>query len=348
MKNLFIIAKMRVHTIKIQEGFMSRRTAIKKIHYVRAVYNSGQHPKQFFDELVRNALIKLPEVADTKVALPAHGDMGVRTRHSDWQNTGQSLKLALAAGATGEAIGTFGANSRAKDDTDVTTDPPENRAFKLAEAFVLIEGDQVLVCTDGTMRGYKTVSRYFRSLFDKAGFSPSEQAFEFEPVSNQDKRRTLEKEGVKELKILGTMYAATRQMDPKNDGINQKLRDWKRSVQSLLQDEISEEDHETLAGNWGNFNVHTIISPKGGSRAEPIVLESLDAVADSMIDEVPDDFELVIKTRGGSEIKSGDVILSSTATTYRKKARNDLDHLEMWRHLDEYRTELIQLKAWEA
>ncbi len=198
------------------------------------------------------------------------------------------------------------------------------------------------------MRGYKTVSRYFRSLFDKAGLSPSEQAFEFEPVSNQDKRRTLEKEGVKELKILGTMYAATRQLDPKKDGINQKLREWKRSVQSLLQEELSEEDHESLAANWGNFNVHTIISPKGGSRAEPVVLESLDAVADSMIDEVPDDSELVIKTRGGSEIRSGDVILSSTATTYRKKARNDLDHLEMWRHLEKYRTELIQLKAWET
>ncbi len=75
---------------------MSRRTAIKKIHYVRAAYNSGQHPKQLFDELVRKALSILPEVADTKVALPAHGDMGVRTRHSDWQDNNQSLNPAYS------------------------------------------------------------------------------------------------------------------------------------------------------------------------------------------------------------------------------------------------------------
>lgn len=327
---------------------MPRRAANKKIHYVRAVYNKGQHPQESFSDLVRAALTTLPEVADTKVVVPAHGDMGVRSRHSDWQSQDGILKLALAAGAAGEAIGTFGADQRADEDDDVITDPPANRAFKLAEAFVLIDKDQILVCTDGTMRGYKTVSRYFRSLFDKAQLDPSAQAFDFEPVSNQDKRRTLEKEGVAEMRIAGTMYAATKRLDPEEGGINHQLRQWKRSVQRLLQDEVSEDQQEELAQNWGNFNVHTVISPKGKSRAEPVVLESLDAVANGMIDEIPDDSELIIETRSGSIIRSGDVILSTTVSVHRQEARNDLDHLEIWGHLDSYRNDLIRIRAWDA
>lgn len=327
---------------------MSRRPVSKKIHYVRAVYNEGKHPNEPFSELVRSALSKLPDVADTKVTLPAHGDMGITSRHSNSQAANSILKLALAAGTAGESIGTFGANLKAKEDDDVTTDPPENRAFKLSQAFVLIDGDQVLVCTHGEMRGYKTVSRYFRTLFDKVNFSPATQAFDFEPVSDQDKRRTLEKEGVEELKIVGTMYAATRNLDPNMSAMSQVLRQWKSNVQQLLQDEVAEEQEEALAANWGNFNVHAVISPKGKSRAEPVVLEALDSVADSMIDELPDDSELIIKTRGGNTIRSGEVILSTTITVKRQESRNDLSHLEMWRHLDKYRDELIKLKAWKT
>lgn len=327
---------------------MSRRNASKKIHYVRAAYNSNKHPNDTFRGLVKRALVKLPGVASTRIPLPAHGDMGVAYRHSDWENKDKPLKLVLAAGAEGEAIGTFGANTSEIQDSDITTDPPLGRSFKLAEAFVLIEGDEVLVCTDGTMRGYKTVSRYFRSLLDKANLPPETQSFEFEPVSNQDKRRILEQEGVASMELSGTMYAATAELNSANGGLGQALREFKQQVQRLLGQEVTQEQQEVLSENWANFNVKTVITPKGKTRAEPVVLDSLDSLASDIIDEIPDDTEISIETRGGNTIKSGDVILSTMVSTFRKQARNDLDHYEMWKHLDNYRQDLIKISAWES
>src|SRR5690554_2489087 len=145
---------------------MSRRPAYKKIHYVRAIYNPNTHPGAPFVELVRQALQARPNVSDTKVTMSTLGLVGVRQRHSQWNDPGQPLRLALGAGAPGEAMGTFGADVQADQDHDAPTDPPARRAFKLADAFVLVDQDELLICTDGSMRGYSSVCKYFRALFE--------------------------------------------------------------------------------------------------------------------------------------------------------------------------------------
>ncbi|WJY06324.1 hypothetical protein [Halomonas halophila] len=277
------------------------------------------------------------------------GLVGVRQRHHEWNEPGRPLKLALGAGAPGEAMGTFGADVEADQDEDAPTAPPARRAFKLADAFVLIDQDELLICTDGGMRGYGTVSRYFRALFDLANLAPAAQAFDFEPASNQDKRRTLEQEGVGELTIKGTMYAATQELEPDAGGrVSGAVRQLKHTLQELFsEDAPDEEQREILARHWGDINVVTTISPAGGKTATPVVLSTVDAAGEDMIDEVPDDSEVHIRTRSGNLIKSGDVILTKLIRLRRKERQNDLDPLDVWQELDTFREELRQRGAWQ-
>lgn len=328
---------------------MPRRPATKKLHYVRAVYTPNNRPQESFSSLVRTALQRLPNVANTKVSIRTLGVVGVRQRHSGWENAAEPMMLAIGAGAPGESFGTFGADVAAAHDDDAPEPPPENRAFKLADAFVLLDEDELLICADGAMRGYSSVARYLRALFDQANLSPNTQTFDFEPASNQEKRRTLELEGVREMTLKGTLYAATQELDGQEpDGMTSAWRRFRRGVQGVFAEEVEDDtERALLAGHWGDFNVTTTIAPSGGSRAEQVVLSTLDEAALDVIDEIPDDSEVVIHTRKGNKIRSGDVILTKDVRLERKVDQNDLDHLEVWDELQIFRSELLQRGAWQ-
>nr|WP_298522136.1 hypothetical protein [uncultured Halomonas sp.] len=328
---------------------MARRPAYKKIHYVRAVYNPNTKPPDSFSSLIRQALRILPTVVDTKVTIRTLGAVGVRQRHHEWNSPDQPLMIAIGAGAPGESIGTFGADATADQDEDAPESPPENRAFKLADAYLMIDEDDLLVCTDGSLRGYGSVAKYLRSLFDLAKLPPEAQAFDFEPASNEDKRRTLAQEGVKNLTLKGTLYAATNELEGGHRrGLSELWRGFRRGVQDYLAEEVTDEaERQILAAHWGDVNVTTILSPAGGRAVTPVVRSSVDDAAMDMVDEVPDDSEVIIRTRSGNTIKSGEVILTKQIALRRKERQNDLDTFEVWKELRTFRSDLIQRGAWQ-
>ncbi|MGJ7462295.1 hypothetical protein ACR80S_14450 [Halomonas sp. MA07-2] len=328
---------------------MRRRPATKTLHYVRAVYNQENAPPENFTELVRQALRVLPSVGDTKVGISSLGVVGVRQRHPDHENPERPLLLAIGAGAPDERMGTFGTDVAADHDDDLPEAPPEDRAFKLADAFLLIEHQELLVCTDGGMRGYGSVERYLRGLFDRANLSPAASAFELLPASNQEKRRTLEQEGVKEITLKGTLFAATQDLEGQDPGgFTELFRRFRKRCQDYLAEEVEDEqEREALAAHWGSINVTTTIMPAGGTRAEPVVHSSLDSAGLEMVDEIPDDSEVVILTRSGNTIRTGDVVLKKKVRLRRKELQNDLDVYEVWDALKEFRVELRQRGAWQ-
>ncbi len=328
---------------------MPRRPATKTLHYVRAVYNQDNAPLESFAELVRQALRALPSVGDTKVSISHMGVVGVRQRHPDHEDPERPLLLAIGAGAPGERMGTFGTDVTEDHDEDLPEAPPEDRAFKLADAFLLIEHQELLVCTDGGMRGYSSVERYLRGLFDRANLPPASAAFELLPASNQEKRRTLEQEGVKEITLKGTLFAATQELEGQDPGgFTELFRRFRKRCQDYLAEEVEDEQQrEVLAAHWGDINVTTTIMPAGGTRAEPVVHSSLDGAGLDMVDEIPDDSEVVILTRSGNTIRTGDVILKKKVRLRRKELQNDLDVYEVWEALKEFRGELRQRGAWQ-
>lgn len=327
---------------------MARRPAYKKIYCVRAVYNPEKKPKKNFEELTRAALRKRSNVAMTKVAMSSLGELAVCRRHSEWKSPSSPLMIAIGGGAPREKIGTLGAGSTTDEDIDAPEAPPRQRAFKLADSFVLIEGDQLLICSDGALKGYRTVSAYFHELFGLANLGADAQAFQFEPKSNKDKKKTLEREGVKYITLKGTLYAASQELDKGTpQGLQHLYREFRKAVQEYFEEEIKDPaEKDALAAQWGELNVTTTISPSGGTRANPVILKPVDIAGLEALEEDSDDSEVIIKTRGGTDIKSGDVILSKKVSMRRKKLQRDLDVYEVWKELQIYMHDLKRSGAW--
>lgn len=84
-------------------------------------------------------------------------------------------------------MSTFGVNVQAPADSDDSVPPPPDRAFKIAEAFGLAIGSQLLVCVDG-MR-VSAVGRYLSALVNK-GITGSVVVFDLKRLRTSTRKQS--------------------------------------------------------------------------------------------------------------------------------------------------------------
>lgn len=319
---------------------MPRRTARKRLQYVRAVYNTGAKPSNTFQELIESALNKLKNTVNTQIALPAVGTWMVRHR----QIGADKIMLAIGGGEPHEQMSTLElAPKKAKaNDTEKTVKPPARRAFKLYDVYCLIAGDDLIVCLDHVR--LPALTRYLAKLLGKAGLPAMTQAFELVPVSNKDKQDVLDAEGVKEIRVRSALYAATADDDSAR-GVWVNFKNGLRDVfATSLPDPKS---RDALAERLGNVNVELVIKPSGGTQAEAIVLDGMEAAGREMLEEIDDDASrVIVETQKGTKIKADEIMLSTHATLHRLS--NALDYTETWDALTEYERELREKDYWQS
>lgn len=325
------------------------RPARKRIHYLRAVFAPGARSSIKFETMIANALRALPNMARTEVPIASHGVIAIRTR----QPTRGRLKLAIGAGAPGESMSTMGLRVHAQTDAEVAEAPPENRAFKTADAFCLVSGDEVLLLVEG-MR-VSLVENYMRQLLAKANQPAGHSAFELRPVGDQNQEAILADEGVKELKLSGTAYQAEAELNRVEYGdtaegiISRLWAETKDRVRSLLTEQVeNERERQVLADHWADLNITTTIQAKGGSRAEPVVLESMQNAGLELIDESPDNVTVTLVTEKGTTISGSSLVLGKFVNLSRNDERNDLPYMDVFLALEQYQAELIQQRRWQG
>ncbi len=322
---------------------MARRPSRKRIHYVRAVYNSGAGPDASFESSLRQALKARAQVDETAVEIASHGIVQIRNRRT----TKAPVLLAIGAGMPGEEMSTMGIDVDTAADTDDAEPPPKNRAFKIADAFVLVSGNEVLVCLDG-MR--TSTLRSYLSQFLAAALGTADVAgFELDPVHDLDQQEILAREGVKELELAGTMLEANNKLS-KSDG--PVARAWNKLVSSfhdILAKEAdgSAEEHE-LAEELGNLNVRAIIHVAGGRRAEPVLHEIMAKAGIAAMDEEVSDASVTLVTTENTRISTDSLILAKYVNLSRQENKNDLSYFETWAALEEYQAELVNRGHWES
>lgn len=323
---------------------MSRRVTSKVIHYVRATYNKNTAPQQPLEQLIRSAMRKLGSMEQTEVALTL-GTVVVRHRR---KAADQPLMLDIGAGVPGEQMTTLGLKVKAEEDVDQATLPPQNRAFKHSEAFVLIDGNDLLVVTEGSFR-VATVGVYLAQLISKGELRSGDVAFELRKVTNQDKKEILEKEGIKELRLNTNMYRATQVLDGGTQPatVSTKLRSFVGVIKDLFAQDIDENKREQMAQHWDEIQVNTVIKADGGSRAEEIVLEVMNSVGTDVLEEEDDSIEVTVVTKKGTEIRLGQVTPTKKVKLLRREGANDLINTDVYGSLDAYRAELIKQKLWQ-
>lgn len=325
---------------------MTRRPASKIIHYVRVTYNANTAPKQSFEVLLRRAMRVLGSMAETEVTIPKQGVVSIRNRKL---KTDSPILLAIAAGVPGESMATVGIKVAAVEDADNDSPPPDMRAFKLSDAFLLIEQSDILLITDGQFRA-GSVEVYLRMLLEKGGIDPQACAFGLKKVANQDKKKVLEVEGIKEMRINTTMYRATQELDQGSSSkLSGHLKGFVTEVKNLFSQEAesnSQQDLQRLSENWDQLQVSTVIKAEGGSKAEEIVLKTIEAVGTDVLDESPDALDVTVVTRKGTKIRLSEVTPIKKVNLRRRKSVNELVQLEVYTELEKYRNELIAQKGW--
>ena len=319
---------------------MPSRTARKRLHYVRAVYNTGTHPQKTFQGLVAQALGALKTAPATQVPLASVGVWMVRHR----QVTGDRIMLAIGGGEPNEPMSTLGlAPKTAKvDDDEEAVKPPATRAFKLYDAHCLIAGDDILVCLDHA--SLAALRRYLSELLALAGLPAAATAFELVPVANKSKQEILDAEGVKAIHVRSALYAAT--VDGTGAGsLWSNLKNGLRDVFATALPEAKLRD--ALAERLGEVNVELVIQAKGGTRAEELVLEGMDAVGREILEEIDDAGSRVsVVTQHDTRIKANEIVLGKVVGMHRNG--NALDQGEAWDALAQYERELRDTDYWQS
>ncbi|MCY1302705.1 hypothetical protein D9M70_523810 [compost metagenome] len=152
------------------------------------------------------------------------------------------------------------------------------------------------------------------------------------------------------MRLEGTFYAATRELDG-DQGATGVARSWKafaNGIKSFFEEEVAD-DHQRrlLAERWADLNMTTIIKAEGGSRAEEVVLNSMEAVGRDLLREVPEGVDVTVVTRNNTEIRGSELVLVKNVRLLRRENTNDLATDEVWRKLDEYRLQLRSNGAWQ-
>lgn len=327
---------------------MSRTSSQKRIHYVRAVYLQGNAPTATLEKEVRAALKKLKNVGDTEVSHSALGTIAVRER--DTANR-EFVTLGIGLGIPDEAMGTLGLGVTTPQDKDQPQIPSRGRAFKLADAFCLVDDDEVLVCADGRMR-LSAVTFYLRHLLDLANAKPEAQAFELIGRMDQDKEKTLETEGVKELKVKGSAYAATRALQNTAPADTWLRKGWAALLENLRDAMASDvpdgAERDALIKHWSDLNVSATFNVKGGSKGEPVMVRTLEAIAIEAQQDAPDGTEVTLITKQGNPVNMDTLTLKGLKSIKRHQRQNDLDYADAWNKLIEYRHELMDSDRWKV
>lgn len=325
---------------------MSRRPTDKPIHYVRAIYNQKTAPKHTLEQLVRAAMRKLGNMGQTEVSMGSLGTAVIRHRRDDADNP---LLLDIGAGVPGEQMTTVGLKVVAAQDVDQSTQPPANRAFKLSEAFVLIDKNDLLIVTEGSFRT-PSVAVYLRLLISKANLKAGDSAFELRKVTNQETAAVLEAEGIKELRLNTNMYRATRELDDADGGdhkVTSTLKSFVGTLRDMFAEDMSDAKRELLAKHWDEMQVNTVIRADGGSRAEEIVLDVMNIVGQGVLEEEDDSVEVTVITKRNTEIRLGQVTPLKKVRLFRRNDANDLVNTDVYTALKSYRTELINQRQWQ-
>ncbi len=324
---------------------MSRRPANKTIHYVRATYSNGAAPKKNFEQLVRQAMNKLGRMDETDITMSTLGVVSIRHRET---KTGESLRLAIGAGVPGEQMTTIGIKVAAAFDNDQAASAPAKRAFKHGDAFVLIEDNDLLVVTDGPFR-VNTIGVYLGELFSKAGLKSETAAFELKKVTNQDTKAILAAEGIKELRLGTTMYQATDALDAIQtpSSVKARLKSFVGTLKNAFAEDVSEKELLQLAEHWGELQVNTVISARGGSRADEVVLEAMLNVGGDVLEEDEEGVDVTVITQKGTPVQMNQVTPTKSIRLLRRDGANDLINTEVYAELMTYRQELQKNGQWK-
>lgn len=294
---------------------MTRRKAPKNLSLYRAVYGANARTLQQYLNAACEAIVALDQ---REVAHPSLGTL--RINHHSVDRHG--LFVHLIAKVTGESASTVTEVRGARNDSEALLPPPANRSFKSADLFALLKGNHLAICTDGVR--VPAFEYYLKNFLLQAGQSNNSIVFEIKNVQNAGTVAILQRGGVKEIKLTGTLFNATVERLQEGIGPLHSLSGVVKNLKDQLASVFEKDENEDLAEHADQLQVEVVVKARGGSRAEEVVLQQMEHVGIEMLDDLDNDIGYQIKTNNNKTITPGEMVIHHPVVLERGESSNSL------------------------
>lgn len=257
------------------------------------------------------------------MAHPTYGTLRINAHLLDRAG----LFVHLVAKYQGEAASTVVDSPRAETDVEAPHPPPANRSYKNADLFSLIKGNHLVVCTDGAR--VSALEYYLKHFLVTAGQSNNSVLFAIKHVQNVDTVAVLQRGGVQEIKLTGTLYSAT--VD--NIQNSAAMQMWSmpgvmRNFQDHLAAVFGKDDDAEIEDNSDQLQVEVTVKARGGTRANGAVLRKMEDVGLGVIEE-SDGISYEIKSKNKT-ITAQEMVVFDPVVLLRGEQSNSLQRTEVF------------------
>ena len=299
----------------------------KTLHYRSAFWVHPEETGETLESYTRSATNALPTAEDRTVE---HGeDHYIRCLRSRRRHGG-GIFLHLTSDTPGEATTTVPKDLSAADVDVGSAPPPPNSEFMDGDAFIFIRGDHVCFCT-GVMRE-GALRHFLIGLFKNADLDENAGAFIFKKSADADKLAMIQAQGVKEIELNATVFAAAAHYAGRQSQPVGFLRSAARVLYSL-RDEDNEDRQD-------NLMLTVSIRADGRVKTNPhLGYERLEDVAEQMLEKYEEGDSFTIVTKDKQKITASKVFLQKPVSI--PSAANTVSREPVWQELLTYYQELV-------
>lgn len=329
---------------------MAARKAQKRVYLLRARFTKNAPKGTALQAVLKKAVAQLPKNVgepDLNATVRNSANHG-QLRINQHKPNGLTVELKIVALAPGENATTVPITLQPGKSSEGAATPPAASAFKGGDFFILMHGNNLLCVGDHLRLG--AVESYLREFLSHTLPSqPEVSAFEILPVARKDKVKMLAAEGIKEIELNSSLYAATLDGSTKKKGLLGPFRDAingiYESAQSLLKKDETEEFNEHLA----DVQLKLSISVKGGLRGPDISRLAVEELGQTLVSNgapaEDNDISPVLITNKKNRVSVTEASVSENFAINRRDSENSLNDTEVWAVLRSYYGTLQKEKA---
>jgi hypothetical protein len=273
----------------------------KVISYRRAVWWIEKPDTITLSMCIAQAIAKLPKLDDRQVPRNGGQELTLAKITPDDDNKGFLLHITLDT--PGESASVVPKVAGLVTEIEVGTMPPPNDAeFMDGDACLYVRGNHVCLCTSGCTDA--TVRYFLAELFKKANIRIDADKFDLMKVADLNKVTMIQKVGVKEITLKGTIYKASAQYAKRKGQPMGMMGEISRIIQSQGSNSTSNEDALSIALTL-TLDERRKGIPLGEARLKEIAQNAVESA------EGEDDFTIYLKD--GQQITATEIYVKSVA-----------------------------------
>ncbi len=263
---------------------------------------------------MRDAHAKLKTV-DERTITRSSGQCVKSAKFADDREVG--VFLHLTADTPGEEASIVPVAKSGSTEIEVgTAQPPPENEFMDGDAFLYVRGDHVVLCTTALRDG--SIRSFLHEFFRKSKIRHDADQFDLMKVANLDKIKVMRSQGVKEIEVRATMFAATAAYNKRLDQAQGMLGAVAKHFKKILgkPNDVTEDSLRIFV---------TIKTDNRFTKNLSLGEKNIEFVAEKIINEHQDDDDFVIHTQSGQRITPTEIYVRSNVHVQRKGKSVDRD-----------------------